>query len=317
MAQSGTKWQHFRKFSSPISKPRNALALGCQTGWYSRRWRCRWRWTRASLRGTLLRADRCAVWHSCCRRRCRGVPCPSTSMRTHMPGCTGIIAQTIEAKGNKKSFAAVMLEDYAGSRGRSSRWSTAFRTTKLPPPDMLGVGSFRMGVRRGRRRRCRGVPCPSTSMRTHMPGCTGIIAQSIEAKGNKKSFAAVMLEDYAGWRSQSSRSLTTFRTTRWPPPDTLGLGSFRLGSAPTVRFAPDRRVGLDGLQPIIDPFHGATHLGLDERRAKEPLDLPRDFRLGQVALVPKTVSIHLLGRRGSPIANPGVGLDRAAPPGTG
>jgi hypothetical protein len=73
-------------------------------------------------------------------------------------------------------------------------------------------------------------------MRTHMPGCTGIIAQTIEAKGNKKSFAAVMLEDYAGSRGQSSRSSTTFRTTRWPPQDNSGFGSVWLGSAAVVRI---------------------------------------------------------------------------------
>ena len=74
-------------------------------------------------------------------------------------------------------------------------------------------------------------------MRTHMLACTCIIAQTIEAQGNKKSFAAIMQVNYAGSRGQSSRSSTTFRTTRLPLPETLGLGSFRLGSAATVRLA--------------------------------------------------------------------------------
>jgi hypothetical protein len=46
-----------------------------------------------------------------------------------------------------------------------------------------------------------------------------------------------MPEYDAGWRRQSSRSSTTFRTTRLPPPDTLGLGWFRLESVATVRLA--------------------------------------------------------------------------------
>lgn len=50
-----------------------------------------------------------------CRRRCRGVPCSSTSMRTHMPAGTGIIAQTTGAQGDKNSVAAVMQWNYAGS----------------------------------------------------------------------------------------------------------------------------------------------------------------------------------------------------------
>ena len=62
-----------------------------------------------------------------------------------------------------------------------------------------------------------------------------IIAQAIEAQRDKKSFVAVMQVSYAGSRGQSSHSSTTFRTTRLPPPGTLGLGSFRLGSAATVR----------------------------------------------------------------------------------
>jgi hypothetical protein len=41
MAQSGTGWQHLRRSSSPISKLRNELASACETGWYSRRRRCR------------------------------------------------------------------------------------------------------------------------------------------------------------------------------------------------------------------------------------------------------------------------------------
>jgi hypothetical protein len=66
---------------------------------------------------------------------------------------------------------------------------------------------------------------------------TCIIAQTIEAQGNKKSFAVVMQVNYAGSRGQSSRSSTTFRTTRVPLPEIVGSGSFRLGSAATVRLA--------------------------------------------------------------------------------
>ena len=71
-------------------------------------------------------------------------------------------------------------------------------------------------------------------MRTHMPGCTSIIAQTLEAQGNKKFFAALMLVYYAGLLGQSP---TSFRITRLPPPDALGLGSFRRGSTAAVRLA--------------------------------------------------------------------------------
>jgi len=159
-----------------------------------------------------------------------------------MPGCTSIIAQTIEAKGNKKSFAAFMQVHYAGSRGQSSRSSTTFRTTRWPLPDTLGLGSFRLGSATVAGDDAVAFhPCPSTSMRTHMPGRTSIIAQTIETQGNKNFFAALMQVHCAGSRRQSSQSLTTFRTTRRPLPETLGLGSFRLGSAATVRLA--RRTG--------------------------------------------------------------------------
>jgi hypothetical protein len=73
-------------------------------------------------------------------------------------------------------------------------------------------------------------------MRTHMLDRTSIIAQTISVQGDKKYFATVMLVNYAGSRGRSSRSSTTFRTTRRPPPDTSGLGWFRLGSAATVRL---------------------------------------------------------------------------------
>jgi len=36
MALNGTGWQHLRRSSSPISKPRNVLGLNRETGWYSR-----------------------------------------------------------------------------------------------------------------------------------------------------------------------------------------------------------------------------------------------------------------------------------------
>ena len=42
---------------------------------------------------------------------------------------------------------------------------------------------------------------------------------------------------------------------------------------------------------------------------EEPLDFLRDFRLRQLSLVPEPVSILLLWRGASPIANSGVGLD--------
>jgi hypothetical protein len=63
MAQSGTGWQHFRRPSSPISKPRNALGPYRQTCWYSRRRRRRGRSAPASLSGASPIADRCAGWH--------------------------------------------------------------------------------------------------------------------------------------------------------------------------------------------------------------------------------------------------------------
>jgi hypothetical protein len=41
VALNGTGWQHFRRSPSPISKLRNDLAPYGETGWYSRRRRCR------------------------------------------------------------------------------------------------------------------------------------------------------------------------------------------------------------------------------------------------------------------------------------
>jgi len=38
-----------------------------------------------------------------------------------------------------------MQVHYAGSRGQSSRSSTTFRTTQLPPPGILGLGLLRLG----------------------------------------------------------------------------------------------------------------------------------------------------------------------------
>jgi hypothetical protein len=48
-----------------------------------------------------------------------------------MLDCTCIIAQILEAQGNKNYFSAIMLASYAGLRGPSSQASTTFRTTKL------------------------------------------------------------------------------------------------------------------------------------------------------------------------------------------
>ena len=49
MAQSGTQWQHLRRSSSPISKPRLALGPYRETGWHSRRRRRHGRSARVSL----------------------------------------------------------------------------------------------------------------------------------------------------------------------------------------------------------------------------------------------------------------------------
>jgi hypothetical protein len=73
-------------------------------------------------------------------------------------------------------------------------------------------------------------------MRTHMLARTSIIAQTLTVQRNKKSIAAIMLVSYAGSRGQSSRSSTTFRTTRSPPPANLGFASFWLGSVAIVRL---------------------------------------------------------------------------------
>jgi len=58
----------------------------------------------------------------------------------------------------------------------------------------------------------------------------------LKHKEIKKTFSAVMQACYPGLRGQSSQSSTTFRTTRLPPPDNLGFGSFWLGSAAIVRL---------------------------------------------------------------------------------
>src|SRR5271156_3245742 len=98
-------------------------------------------------------------------------------------------------------------------------------------------------------------------MRTHMPACTGIIAQTIEAQGNKKSIAAVMQVYYAGSRRQSSRSSTTFSDHALAIAEDLRLGLVPAGFRRDCPLgARARRVGLDGLQPIVDSFHGATDL---------------------------------------------------------
>ena len=67
-----------------------------------------------------------------------------------------------------------------------------------------------------------------------MPVFAWLIAQTIEAQGNKKFFAALMLVYYAGLLGQSP---TSFRITRLPPQDALGLGSFRRVSTAAVRLA--------------------------------------------------------------------------------
>jgi hypothetical protein len=53
--------------------------------------------------------------------------------------CASIIAQTIEAQGDKKSVAALMLVYYAGNRSQSSRSSTTFRSSHLPLPDRMDM----------------------------------------------------------------------------------------------------------------------------------------------------------------------------------
>jgi hypothetical protein len=63
-----------------------------------------------------------------------------------------------------------------------------------------------------------------------------IIAQILRVQRNKKSPSAIMQACYAGLRGQSSRSSPPVRTTRLPLPDSLGFGSFRLGSAAIVRW---------------------------------------------------------------------------------
>ena len=58
----------------------------------------------------------------------------------------------------------------------------------------------------------------------------------------------------------------------------LRLVAARVGRNPPPG-APDRRVWLGGMQPIVDAVHRATDLGLGVWHMKEPLDIPRDFRL--------------------------------------
>jgi hypothetical protein len=101
---------------------------------------------------------------------------------------------------------------------------------------------------------------------------TSIIAQAVEPQGIKKSFLAVMLVSYAGLHGRALRSSATFRTT-------LAAAS-QLGLCLVLAWvrrsrslgAPGRRVGLDGLQAIVDTSQRATDLGLAVRRVKEPLD---------------------------------------------
>jgi hypothetical protein len=156
------------------------------------------------------------------------------------------------------------------------------------------------------RRRCRGVPCPSALMRTYMQAYTGIIAQIIEALGDKKlsrrlcRFArsvVAIVDDFSDHAPAAAGH--------------LGLG---LVPAWVYRDRPfgelGRRIGLDGLQPIVDALARTTERGLRVWRVEEPRDLSRDFCLGPVALLQEPVSVLLRWRVGSTVANPGVGLDR-------
>jgi hypothetical protein len=165
----------------------------------------------APRKGVLLRSGNSPAFDRRGTRRRAGSACA---------GCPDKETPRASTPANRNWNLVLNHAGYAGSRGPSSRSSTTFRTTRWPRPDNLGLGSFRLwsaavagddAVAFHR--------CPSTSMRTHMLSRTSIIAQRVEAQRNKIFFAAVMLVDYAGSRNQSSRSSTTFRTTRWPLPD--------------------------------------------------------------------------------------------------
>jgi hypothetical protein len=110
--------------------------------------------------------------------------------------------------------------------------------------------------------------------------CTSIIAQPIEAQGNKNFLCG----NYAGKLCEFARSVVAIVGDSSDHP-LAASGHLGLGLDPPwvdrghPLGAPDRRVGIDRLQPIIHTLHGATDLGLGVWRVKEPLDLPRDFRL--------------------------------------
>src|SRR5262249_40219932 len=106
--------------------------------------------------------------------------------------------------------------------------------------------------------RCRGALSPSNQMRTHMPIGAWIIAQAIEAQGNKKSFAAIMLVYYAGLPGSHDEFADHAPAASRCPGIGLVPAWADRGGPPGE---PDRRIGLDRLQPIIDPLHRATDLG--------------------------------------------------------
>jgi hypothetical protein len=110
-----------------------------------------------------------------------------------------------------------------------------------------------------------------------MPVFAWIIAQTIEAQGDKKSVAALMLVYYAGLLGQSPTSFSDHASAASRCPG-IGLVPAWVHRGRSLG-APYRRIDLDGLQPIIDTLHRATDLGLGVWRVKEPLDLSRDFRL--------------------------------------
>src|ERR1700733_2198590 len=100
-------------------------------------------------------------------------------------------------------------------------------------------------------------------MRTHMLACKCIIAQIHEAQANKKSFPVVMQVNYAGSRSRLPRTSTPF-SDHAPAARRLWFG---LVLARVCRDRPlgarGRRVGLDGLQPIIGTLRQGTPRGRD------------------------------------------------------